>query len=78
MFDKVWDWFEKKEWSRIWKERLFLTCLEVFFGLLGVILWLLLKGWFPGFDILVCLVGYLGFFAGYVGGMLYLYRHEFS
>ena len=72
----IWTEIEKRVTDRLVKQKLFLICNTLFFSLIGSFLWLITDlmfsiDWTWG----VCLVGYPGFFIGYIGGIFYLLNH---
>lgn len=44
----------------------------------GALWWLLGRIFLPGIDWLLCFMGYPAIFVGFIGGVLYLYNHEFA
>lgn len=47
--------------------------------MVGVVVWMVLgKLLFPGVLWMMCFIGYPGIFAGFFGGIIYLYNHEFK
>jgi len=73
----IWNIVEKKDISKKRKHKLFLVLNTLFFSCIGLLLWgimyMLFKiNWTWG----ICLIGYPGFFAGYLGGLLYLMNNQ--
>ena len=71
----LWNWINGKEQSYEWKTRLFLTLNCIVFGILGFVLWMILRNFaFDSIECAICFVGYPGFCVGYLGGFVFLYR----
>ena len=61
------------------KSALFIFIMVVITGGLGGIAWLIAGRWFlADFWWLVCFIGYPAVFFGFLGGVIYLYNHEFA
>ena len=75
---RLWQWLEASGWKSNVKTGLFITGIMLLMCAAGVILWIPVSMFFPGIDVFICLAGYLVFFAGYVGSIMYLCNHEFS
>lgn len=61
------------------KMKLFLCFLVIANIVMGAGVWFLIGRIFlPGIDWLICFMGYPAVFVGFLGGVLYLYNHEFS
>ena len=74
----LWQWLNDREWKSSAKTGIFIILYMILICIVGLSLWFPLSIWFPGIDALVCIVGYPTYFVGYVGGIVYLCRHEFS
>ena len=68
---------EKRAWNREKKQYVFILVNMLFFALIGLTCWLI-AGQFllKGLSWLICFIGYPAVFAGFFGGILYLYRKE--
>lgn len=61
------------------KRKLYLSTLTLINMLIGGTVWLLLGRFLLStIDWLLCFMGYPAIFAGFIGGILYLYNHEFA
>lgn len=74
----LWQWLEEQTWRSNIKTGVFIASYMSVMCVIGFLMWIPLSVWFPGIDMLICLIGYLVYFAGYVGSILYICRHEFS
>ncbi|MGN0347701.1 MAG: hypothetical protein ACI4DU_10515 [Lachnospiraceae bacterium] len=76
---KLWTFINKQNLSILVKQRTFLAILIVGNLILGGLVWLLLfRTILPEISWLICFMGYPALFLGFFGGMLYLYRHDFT
>lgn len=73
----IYDLASKTGNSKDASEKLFLFLNVLFFVLAGAALWILCgRLIWPGFIALICFMGYPGIFAGFIGGVLFLYRED--
>ncbi len=60
------------------KNLLFLVLSTIGCALLGAVFWLLTGSWFlPDKIWFICFSGYSAVFIGYLGGIIYLFKHDF-
>lgn len=73
----IWRYLKKQAWSKDREQKIFLVCSVLAFCIVGAVLWGLVGRWFlPEISWMLCFIGYSGFFGGFVGGLLYLWRHD--
>ena len=76
---RLWNAINETKISKATKNKLYLGVLIAINVLIGGGAWLLLgRLVLPGIDWLLCFMGYPAIFAGFFGGILYLYNHEFA
>lgn len=71
----LWKWVDSRKHSKEVKIKIFiaLNCLQ--FSALGFLLWLVVSRFaLSTYDWAICFIGYPGFFIGYIGGFIFLYR----
>lgn len=74
----LWNTVNKLHFTKGGKNSAFLFLNAVFFSILGAVLWIPVHIYTLNCVFsLFYFVGYPGFFIGVVGGILYLYRHDF-
>ncbi len=74
--NKIWKWVDRHDWSDEGKIRAFLLLNSVCCGLLGLLVWLILRNFaFHTVACAICFVGYPGFFVGLFGGFIFLCRN---
>lgn len=77
--ERIWSYIHNKSWNTERKNHLFLFLTTLISSAIGFIIWYALH-----FFVLnkiswaLCFTGYPGFFMGFFGGILYLFRHDFS
>ncbi|MDD6155498.1 MAG: hypothetical protein PUB52_00550 [Lachnospiraceae bacterium] len=77
MYKMIWNHIQKSSLAKDKKVILFLFCCVITFSLLGALVWAAAARFFlPGVIWLICFAGYPGCFAGYFGGVLFLWRQE--
>lgn len=60
------------------KNRLFLGLVILLGALAGALVWLILgRLWLPGTEWLLCFAGIPAILWGFMGGMIYLFNHDF-
>lgn len=75
MKNYIWNLVNERAWNRKGKERAFLICSVFFYAMIGLISWAIVgRLFFEQIEWFVCFVGYPGFFLGFVGGIMYLFR----
>lgn len=76
---QLWNVINGLEVRKDVKAKMFLWLLAVANILIGAGLWLLIGRIFlPGIGWLICFMGYPAMFIGLLGGLIYLYNHEFA
>lgn len=76
--NKLWNYIHEKKWNLENKITLFLFVTTLLPATIGFFIWFILH-----FFVLnkitwaLCFIGYPGYFIGLLGGILYLYRHNF-
>lgn len=77
MYQMIWKYIQKSGLAKDKKVILFLLCSVFTFSLLGALIWAVVARFFlPDLVWLACFAGYPGCFAGYFGGVLFLWRQE--
>lgn len=77
MYKILWQHLNRCNIKEDAKVTLFLFCSVTLFSLIGALAWLALgRLVLPGLVWLACFVGYPGCFAGYLGGILFLWKQE--
>lgn len=75
----LWKYIEKSAMTVEMKSSLFICMSAIICGLAGALVWLMFVRWIlPGTMWLICFTGYPMAIGGIFGGILYLWRHEFS
>lgn len=75
----LWNHVDQLNYTTTQKQKLFLFLNSLIFGLLGFLFWIPVQFFtLRTLDWLVCFVGYPVMFLGLLGGILYLYNHEFK
>lgn len=76
---RLWNVINDLDAKKDVKAKMFLFLLVVVHMAAGAALWFILgRAIFPGIEWLICFTGYPAVFAGLLGGIIYLYRHEFA
>lgn len=76
---KLWNIVNEYKLNSFVKNKIFITLLIAINIVLGAAIWLLAgRFYLPGIDWLICFMGYPAFVVGFMGGILYLYNHDFS
>lgn len=76
--NKLWNVINEIKISRASKCNLYLGALMLISFVIGAVLWLVLgRMLLPGIEWLFCFMGY-AVVAGFLGGVLYIYNHEFA
>lgn len=76
---KMWNVLNRANLRKNTKSFLFVSYNFVVAAMVGVVVWMVLgKLLFPGVLWMLCFIGYPGIFAGFFGGIIYLYNNEFK
>lgn len=76
---KIWTLVNQLKIAKAKKVRLFLCLMTCISGLAGSFIWLIIaRSWLKSLAWLLCFIAYPAIFVGIIGGMIYLYKHEFN
>ncbi len=76
---KLWNVINELKLMKTMKSRLYIASLVLINITIGGAIWLIIGRFFlPGIEWLFCFMGYPAVFGGLLGGVLYLYNHEFA
>lgn len=76
---RLWNVINEMKVKKVMKNKLYLGAMIFINIVIGAAIWLTLgRMILPGIDWLLCFMGYPAIFAGFFGGILYLYNHEFA
>ena len=76
---RLWNVINEMKMKKVAKIKLYLGALILINIVIGGAIWLILGRFIlPGIDWLICFMGYPAVFIGLLGGILYLYNHEFA
>lgn len=76
---KLWTIINELKIKKLMKNKLYLGLMILANIIIGGLIWLVIGRYIlPGLDWLLCFMGYPAIFIGFLGGILYLYNHEFA
>ncbi len=75
---KIWNTVNGLNVNTDIKNKLYIGILMLLTGIIGAVVWLLLgRLMVPDLGGLICFIGYSATVFGFIGGILYLYNHDF-
>lgn len=75
---RLWKWIDVRKMSYKAKTRWFLFLNSLLYSAVGFFAWIIVSRFaLDSWDWALCFVGYPGFFVGYIGGFLFLSRHNY-